>query len=166
MSQALQSVVSDITLEPDLYPSYYTIYNELDDDQLLQTLLSKQLNNEAREAIEAILGEREMIKISIVEGHQGAQVRNTKNGPRYYQLAYAHLGGAFPSQFEIAIDNPANCYAIGEYTINPACFRIGKWNRLEINDFDFNLIPWQTFVDSLQVETKKPTQLKPATGSN
>jgi len=80
-----------------------------------------------------------MLKISIIDGHHQPQSRNTKNGVRYYQEAYAHLGGAFPQQIEVPLRNPSEANAIGDYTLELSNFQVGKYKNLELNPFEFHL---------------------------
>jgi len=80
-----------------------------------------------------------MLKISIIEGHHLAQSRNTKNGVRYFQNAYAHMGGAFPQQIELPLRNPTDAYAIGEYTLDLSAFQVGRFKNLELNPFELRL---------------------------
>ena len=81
-----------------------------------------------------------MLKISIIDGHHQAQSRTTKNGIRYYQEAYAHLGGAFPQQIEIPLKAPADANPIGDYTLDISNFQSGKYKNLELNPFELKLI--------------------------
>lgn len=82
-----------------------------------------------------------MLNISIIDGHHQAQSRNTKNGIRYFQEAYAHLGGAFPQQIEIPLRNPADAKPIGEYTLDVSTFQVGRFKNLELNPFELRLKP-------------------------
>jgi Helix-destabilising protein len=82
-----------------------------------------------------------MLKISIIEGHHLPQSRNTKNGVRYFQNAYAHMGGAFPQQIEIPLKSPADAFHIGDYTLELSCFQVGKFKNLELNPFEVRLKP-------------------------
>ncbi|RDL42757.1 hypothetical protein DN730_18230 [Marinomonas piezotolerans] len=82
-----------------------------------------------------------MLKISIIEGHNLPQSRNTKSGLRYYQEAYAHLGGAYPQQIEIPLQAPTDAKPVGEYELDLSAFRVGRFKNLELNPFDLPLIP-------------------------
>lgn len=83
-----------------------------------------------------------MLKISIVDGHHAAQTRNTKNGARYFQFAYADMGGAFPQEIEIPIRNPAEAKPIGEYSLALSTFQVGRYKNLELNPFQLDLVPF------------------------
>lgn len=82
-----------------------------------------------------------MLKISIIEGHHLPQTRNTSKGLRYYQNAYAHLGGAFPQQIEVPLKNPVDAFPVGDYTLELSCFQVGKFKNLELNPFEVRLKP-------------------------
>lgn len=83
-----------------------------------------------------------MLKISIIENHHMVQTRNTKNGARYFQTAYADLGGAFPAEIEISLRNPADARPIGEYSLALSSFQIGRYKNLELNPFQLDLVPF------------------------
>lgn len=82
-----------------------------------------------------------MLKISIIEGRQAPQTRTTKNGIRYFQEAYAHLGGAFPEQVEIPLRNASEARAVGDYELDVSSFRVGRFKNLEVNPFELNITP-------------------------
>lgn len=84
-----------------------------------------------------------MLKISIIDGHNQPQSRNTKTGVRYYQEAYAHLGGAYPHQIEVPLKTPAEAYPIGDYSLDHSNFQVGKYKNLELNPFEFRITPAQ-----------------------
>lgn len=80
-----------------------------------------------------------MLKISIIYGHHLPQTRTTKSGIRYYQLAYMHNGGAFPTEIEIPLKNPSDANPIGDYTLDLSNFQVGRYKNLELNPFELNL---------------------------
>ncbi|WP_370981009.1 single-stranded DNA-binding protein [Agaribacterium sp. ZY112] len=82
-----------------------------------------------------------MVKISIIDGHHQAKSRNTKNGVRYFQDAYVHLGGAFPHQIEIPLKAPTDANPVGEYELSLNNFQVGRFKNLELNPFEVGLIP-------------------------
>lgn len=82
-----------------------------------------------------------MLKVEIVNGHHEAKSRSTKNGMRFYQEAYAHLGGAFPQQIEVPLKTAADALPIGEYSLNIESFQVGRFKNLEINPFELKLSP-------------------------
>lgn len=81
-----------------------------------------------------------MVKVSIIDGHNMPQSRNTQKGVRYFQSAYVHLGGAFPHQIEIPLKNPSDSFSIGDYTVDLCSFQVGKYKNLELNPFELRLI--------------------------
>lgn len=83
-----------------------------------------------------------MLKISIIDGHHQALSRTTKNGVRYFQEAYVHLGGAFPQQIEIPLKAPADANPIGDYSLDVSNFQAGKYKNLELNPFELKLVPY------------------------
>jgi hypothetical protein len=83
-----------------------------------------------------------MLKISIIDGHHQALSRTTKTGVRYYQEAYAHLGGAFPQKIEVPLQAPADASPIGDYSLDISNFQAGKYKNLELNPFELKLIPF------------------------
>jgi hypothetical protein len=87
-----------------------------------------------------------MLKISIIEGHNLPQTRNTKNGMRYFQNAYAHLGGAFPQQIELPLKSPVDAFPVGDFTLDLSCFQIGKFKNLELNPFEVRLKPMENTI--------------------
>ena len=84
-----------------------------------------------------------MLQISIIEGHHQALSRSTKNGTRYYQKAYAHMGGAFPQEIEIPLRSPAEAYPVGDFSLSVSTFQVGKYKNLELNPFEVLLVPAQ-----------------------
>lgn len=84
-----------------------------------------------------------MLKISIIEGHNQPQSRSTKNGVRYFQEAYAHIGGAFPHQIEVPLKNPADAKPVGDYTLDLSTFQVGRFKNLELNPFELQLVKAQ-----------------------
>jgi hypothetical protein len=90
-----------------------------------------------------------MLKISVIDGHHLVQQRQTKNGVRYFQEAYAHLGGAFPQQIEIPLRDPADAKPIGDYTLDLSTFQVGRFKNLELNPFELKLVPAQKSVQKV-----------------
>ena len=90
-----------------------------------------------------------MLKISVIDGHHLVQQRQTKNGVRYFQEAYAHLGGAFPQQIEIPLRDPVDAKPIGDYTLDLSTFQVGRLKNLELNPFELKLVPAQKSVQKV-----------------
>lgn len=83
-----------------------------------------------------------MIKIQILDGHSEVETREYKDKETgevkvtYTQLAYIHLGGAFPVEFKIRIPSPAEKYAIGDYTFTPDSLVVNQYKSLQ---FAYNI---------------------------
>lgn len=90
-----------------------------------------------------------MLKISVIDGHHLVQQRQTKNGVRYFQEAYAYLGGAFPQQIEIPLRDPVDAKPIGDYTLDLSTFQVGRFKNLELNPFELKLVPAQKSVQKV-----------------
>lgn len=82
-----------------------------------------------------------MLKISIIDGHHQAQSRTIKDGVRYFQEAYAHLGGAYPQQIQISLKAPMDAKPVGEYSLDISNFQVGRFKNLELNPFELKLMP-------------------------
>ena len=81
-----------------------------------------------------------MLKISIVKGFDQPVSRNTQNGTRWHQIAYAHFGGAYPAEIRIPLADPNGAYLVGAYVLDNSSFRVGKYGDLEINPFQLKLV--------------------------
>lgn len=85
-----------------------------------------------------------MLKVEILKDHDAPISRsiNTRNGPKtiHEQKAYAHFGGAFPVEFKLPLDSPADAYPVGKYTLSPTSFQVNQFGSLEINRFDIRLV--------------------------
>lgn len=55
----------------------------------------------------------------------------------YSQVAYAHLGGKFPVETSVSLEDGQPAYAAGKYLVHQSSFRVGQYDRLE---FDRKLI--------------------------
>ena len=84
------------------------------------------------------------MKIEIIKGHEQPVSRsiNTQNGQKmiHEQVAYAHMGGAFPVEFKLQLDSAADAYPVGEYTLHPGSFQVNRFGGLEINRFETRLV--------------------------
>lgn len=80
-----------------------------------------------------------MVKISVIEGHHLPNSRSTKSGVRYYQNAYASLGGVYPQHIELPLKTPADAYPVGEYILDISNFQVGRFKNLELNPFELRL---------------------------
>lgn len=84
------------------------------------------------------------MKIEIIKGHEQPISRsiNTQNGQKmiHEQVAYAHMGGAFPVEFKIPLNSAADAYPVGEYSLHPGSFNVNRFGSLEVNRFEVRLI--------------------------
>ena len=77
------------------------------------------------------------IKVEIIEGHHTPQHREYTDKTTgevkksFFQIAYAFLGGAFPTECRIRIPNPAESYPIGKYSICPESFTVNQYKQLQ-----------------------------------
>lgn len=88
-----------------------------------------------------------MFKIEVFQEDVTVNVRSMppKDGKPgrtiYEQIAYAHLGGKFPVQMKLQVENPANVYPAGEYQIDSSSFVINNFGGLELKRFGLKIIP-------------------------
>ena len=74
--------------------------------------------------------------IEIIEHHNApfeiSGIGKTSGKPYsfYKQKAYAHVGGAFPVEFEIMLDDARNAYAIGKYEVDAKSFEVDARGNL------------------------------------
>jgi hypothetical protein len=74
--------------------------------------------------------------LEVVEGHHVVEQKLSRdNKPYFEQKAYAHFGGAFPQEFVMRLESPANAYAIGKYIIKSESFRVNQYRKLELNPY-------------------------------
>lgn len=79
--------------------------------------------------------------IEIVAGHEAVQTRMVQGKPRFSQKAYAHLGGAFPHEIRVPVEDPQRPYRVGRYNVALNSYQVGKYGDLQINPFEFVLVP-------------------------
>lgn len=58
----------------------------------------------------------------------------------YSQVAYAHLGGKFPVEMSLPLEEGQPYYTSGMYFIHASSFKVGNYGRLEF-DRNIKLIP-------------------------
>lgn len=49
----------------------------------------------------------------------------------FSQVAYAHLGGKFPVQTTIGLEEGQPYYAAGKYELHQSSYQVGNYDRLE-----------------------------------
>lgn len=55
----------------------------------------------------------------------------------YSQVAFAHLGGRFPVEFSLSLQEGQPYYTEGRYVLHSSSFKVGQYGRLE---FERNMI--------------------------
>lgn len=70
----------------------------------------------------------------------------------YEQTAYAYLGGKFPVQMKLQVENPAAMYPAGEYQIDASSFIVNNFGGLELKRFGLTIsqLPKQTSSNALK----------------
>ncbi|WP_305829479.1 single-stranded DNA-binding protein [Photobacterium leiognathi] len=51
----------------------------------------------------------------------------------YSQVAYAHLGGKFPVETSISLEEGQPAYIAGKYELHQSSFQVGNYDRLEFS---------------------------------
>ena len=69
------------------------------------------------------------------------QTRRVNDNEIYEQQAYLHTGNAYPTPFKISVPSPSDSYPSGKYTIGPSSFKVNQWGTLELDRWNFKLIP-------------------------
>ena len=87
-----------------------------------------------------------MFKIEVFQEDVTVTARNMppKDGKPgrtiYEQTAYAHLGGKFPVQMKLQVEDPTKTYPAGEYQIDSSSFVINNFGGLELKRFGLKLV--------------------------
>jgi hypothetical protein len=90
-----------------------------------------------------------MFKIDCIKEHSIVNTRpyiDKKTGEQkhmYSQNLFAHLGGPFPEQITVTIDDPNAPIQIGSYKLLPSAVKVAQYGRLEFDGFNVekSLIP-------------------------
>jgi hypothetical protein len=77
-----------------------------------------------------IFPEDETIVTRTIPGRDGKQARTI-----YEQTAYAYLGGKFPVQMKLSIDEGQPPYTTGKYTVHSSSFTVNNYGGLELKRF-------------------------------
>ncbi|PNH87218.1 single-stranded DNA-binding protein [Vibrio diazotrophicus] len=59
----------------------------------------------------------------------------------YEQIAYAHLGGKFPVEMKLQLEQGQPAYVAGLYAIHPSSFVINQYGSLELKRFGLLIEP-------------------------
>ena len=88
-----------------------------------------------------------MLKIEVFKENENIQTRtipSRDNKPArtiYEQTAYAYLGGKFPVEMKLSLQEGQPAYASGNYTIHSSSFIINTYGGLELKRFGLLIDP-------------------------
>lgn len=88
-----------------------------------------------------------MLKITVFKENENVQERHIEaraDKPARTirsQVAYVHLGGKFPVEMSLNLDDGQAAYPAGEYEVQPESFQVNQYGSLEIRRFDFFIAP-------------------------
>ncbi|MCW8336369.1 single-stranded DNA-binding protein [Vibrio paucivorans] len=88
-----------------------------------------------------------MLKIEVFKENENIQTRSipSKDGkpPRtiYEQTAYAYLGGKFPVEMKLSLDEGQPAYVAGNYTVHSSSFTVNGYGSLELKRFGMLIEP-------------------------
>ncbi|MZI93249.1 hypothetical protein F9817_08570 [Vibrio sp. CAIM 722] len=83
-----------------------------------------------------IFKEDERINTRTIPGREGKPARVI-----YEQTAYAHLGGKFPVEMKLGLDEGQPPYAPAKYTVHSSSFIVNNFGSLELKRFGLTLEP-------------------------
>lgn len=83
-----------------------------------------------------IFPENQHIETRIIPAKDDKPSRNI-----YEQIAYAHLGGKFPVEMKLQLEQGQPAYTSGLYTIHPSSFSINQFGSLELKRFGLLIEP-------------------------
>jgi hypothetical protein len=87
-----------------------------------------------------------MLKIEIFEEDVRVDVRTTKakdDKPArkiYEQVAYVYLGGKFPTQMKLSLDEEQKPYSAGMYTVDSSSYVVNNFGSLELKRFGLSVV--------------------------
>ena len=82
-----------------------------------------------------------MIKIEIFKEDERVEIRTSRakdDKPArsfYEQTAYAYLGGKFPTQMRISMEQGQEAYAAGLYTLHSSSYVVNNFGAMELKRF-------------------------------
>ena len=84
-----------------------------------------------------------MLKIEILKGHEYPESRARRDNQEltWSQKGFAHLGGAFPVEIKIPLENATKAYSVGVYEVDVKSFRVGQYGNLELSRWELHLTP-------------------------
>ena len=88
-----------------------------------------------------------MLKIEVFPENVNIQSRTIpgKDGKPgrtiYEQIAYAYLGGKFPVEMKLSLDEGQPVYVAGDYTVHSSSFVVNNYGGLELKRFGLIIEP-------------------------
>lgn len=88
-----------------------------------------------------------MLKIEIFPENANINSRTIpgKDGkaPRiiHEQIAYAYLGGKFPVEMKLSLEDSQNPYVVGVYSLDSSSFIVNNFGSLELKRFGIKIKP-------------------------
>lgn len=88
-----------------------------------------------------------MLKIQVFEENETIETRiipSKDDKPArtiYEQIAYVHLGGKFPVEMKLSLEQGQIPYASGLYTLHPSSFAVNQYGSLELKRFGVLIEP-------------------------
>lgn len=61
----------------------------------------------------------------------------------YEQIAYAYLGGKFPVEMKLSLEENQPAYIAGEYTVHSSSFTVNNYGGLELKRFGLTIEPFE-----------------------
>ncbi|SHO23580.1 Putative helix-destabilizing protein (RstB1-phage) [Moritella viscosa] len=59
------------------------------------------------------------------------------------QIAYAHLGGKFPVEMKLSVQDGQLPYGVGIYSVDASSFAINNYGGLELKRFGLKIKPYE-----------------------
>lgn len=82
-----------------------------------------------------------MLKAKISDGSVHSEFNEKADRFFHTQRAAVFVGGEYPLVVKVTVQSADKGYPAGEYTVDPASFRVGRYGGLEIDPYGFRLIP-------------------------
>tara|TARA_Y100001956_G_scaffold76079_1_gene84850 strand:- start:814 stop:1095 length:282 start_codon:yes stop_codon:yes gene_type:complete len=91
-----------------------------------------------------------MLKVEIFPEHEQIETRTIPSRDDkparviYEQIAYAYLGGKFPVEMKLSLDEGEQPYKVGVYTVDSSSFTINNYGKLELKKYGIKLLPMES----------------------
>lgn len=83
-----------------------------------------------------IFKEDERLITRTIPGREGKPGRTI-----YEQVAYAYLGGKFPVEMKLSLDEGQPPYSSGNYTVHSSSYAVNNYGGLELKRFGLTIEP-------------------------